>query len=268
MSAIVGIIGYGYVGRATAHMCKSEIVYINDINPSIEDTPITPMSDLVNNANIIFICVPTPMRLDKSCDTSIVDSVINQVRELKNHANIVVRSTVPIGFCKSRGVSFFPEFLTERNWLMDVISCTNWLLGTNDMYIANTIQRILTRAVEFESIHFDNLRVGTPNEIEMVKYVRNAFLATKVAFFNEVEMFCTHENLDWDAIRRMIILDSRIGESHTCVPGHGGTFGFGGTCLPKDTASLMYQMEKCGVEPVLLRSVMDRNTRIDRNRST
>jgi UDPglucose 6-dehydrogenase len=101
-------------------------------------------------------------------------------------------------------------------------------------------------------------------EAEMVKYFRNTYLSVKVSFCNEMEEFCRHQGIDYGAVRLAATLDSRIGSSHSIVPGHDGKRGFGGTCFPKDTNALLYEMNKIGMKSYVLRGALERNQEVDR----
>ena len=104
----------------------------------------------------------------------------------------------------------------------------------------------------------------SPSEAEMVKYVRNTFLATKISFFNEIYNFCGASNVSYETIIRQVSSDRRIGGSHTRVPGPDGKRGFGGTCLPKDANSLQQQFIQKNVDCPILAAVVRRNEEIDR----
>ena len=82
---------------------------------------------------------------------------------------------------------------------------------------------------------------------EMIKLFRNCFLATKVAFCNEIHQFCSLQNVNYENVRKLATLDERITPSHSFVPGKDGHFGFGGTCFPKDISNLRHEMNKKGM---------------------
>ena len=180
-----GIIGNGFVGRAT-QMFSSEqweaVVY--DIDPKLCVPKGTELSDL-KECSVVFICVPTPEALDGTCDTSIVDRCITSLKEI-GVSEIIVRSTVPVGYCESKKVNFLPEFLTERNWQQDVKNTKYWILGkvNYNPKILDIFQNILKHSGLNGTITICNT-----TEAEMVKYTRNTFLATKVSFFNEIFKF-------------------------------------------------------------------------------
>jgi UDPglucose 6-dehydrogenase len=282
----IGIIGGGFVGSATYLFNTSTQMYslkpgINtcicyDLDPAKCIPENTQFSDL-RNTDVIFICVPTPMNTDGSCYTGIVEKVINQIRKefdydlsspSENQPHIVVRSTVPVGFCERMGVHFMPEFLTEKNWKNDFYNCDNWIIGLNK-YIPGwkkfeeLMINLLSNAEHNENIKTDLKTFMNTSEAEMVKYFRNCFLATKVAFANEMYRFCEKLNLNYNLIKNAVIYDKRIGHTHLDVPGYDGKFGFNGTCLPKDCNSLKFQFDNKNIECPVLTSVINRNEIID-----
>lgn len=264
----IGIIGGGFVGKATSGFKNSKNnVYIYDLQPELCSPPETTMDDIYN-CSIVFICVPTPMSEDGSCHVNIVENV---VKDLKNNnvPHIVIRSTVPVHLSKNLGVHFMPEFLTEKSWKSDFANCSSWVIGTNPNVPNNSkFQRIMIDIIKTcyqeDIIVSPNTVFLTTSEAELVKYVRNCFLSTKVAFCNEIFRFCDKTDIDYETIRYAFSIDPRIGESHTAVPGHDGKFGFGGTCFPKDTSSLLYQFKNHEVEAPVLNAVQYRNLNIDR----
>ena len=208
------------------------------------------------------------MNKDGSCNASIVSSVVN---ELKSHGmppkNIVVRSTVPVGFCEEHEVSFMPEFLTEANWEGDFKDCDWRIVGLQDPMCHNTqqkYQKLFTTARKHgktnKEILWDTFCFCKTSEAEAAKLARNCFLATKVSFFNEVEEFCRKQKIDYKMVAALTSHDKRIGDSHTLVPGNDGKRGFGGTCFPKDVNSMISQMDGS----IILKAVAERNGNVDR----
>jgi UDPglucose 6-dehydrogenase len=108
------------------------------------------------------------------------------------------------------------------------------------------------------------LSIVNTSTAESIKYFRNCFLSTKVSFCNEFESFCKAKGVDYDIVSGYATNDPRIGSSHSSVPGHDGKRGFGGTCFPKDMASLEFQMKESGVESKIISGANDRNNNIDR----
>ena len=116
---IIGIIGNGFVGKATKHLaCKNIKLLVYDINPSLCEPKNTKLEDL-QKCDIIFVSVPTPMKKNGECYLGIVESVVNEINnKIKNPPFIVIRSTVPPGTSDKFGCYFMPEFLTEKIILM------------------------------------------------------------------------------------------------------------------------------------------------------
>lgn len=276
----IGIVGYGYVGKATSVLgCKGESVQggqvqvlVHDINPvtsffGLNSEYTENISDL-SNCNLIFVCVPTPANEDGSCCTKIVEDVIAKLKTEAEGVPIVVRSTVPVGFCQEHGVNFMPEFLTEKNWKNDFRDNQDWVVGAFDNENVNFKE--LIRNV-FKVAHKEKRLTKAPiihfvhtNAAELCKYGRNCFLATKVSFFNELNGFCEAKSVNYDIVKELICLDERVGESHTGVPGHDGKYGFGGTCFPKDMNSLYAQMEEAGAKSFVVDGAIMRNLHLDR----
>ena len=101
---------------------------------------------------------------------------------------------------------------------------------------------------------------------EMVKYLTNSFLATKVSFANEIYQVCEKLNIDYDKVVEYATLDDRLGKSHWNVPGPDGDFGFGGHCLPKDLSALIYLAMNLDTETNVLNAVEETNDVVRTNR--
>jgi nucleotide sugar dehydrogenase len=265
----IGIVGYGYVGKSTHSLIPSNCeVMIYDIEPEICVPKNTTIKDLVK-CDVIFVSVPTPMNKDGSCHTDIVNLVIKQLHK-ENIYNIIVRSTVPVGFCNENKCFFMPEFITEKNWKDDVKNTKDWIIGTkndipsNIIHLLEVLQNILNKSKEENKIKDSNLIIVQNEYAEIAKLTRNCILATKVAFLNEINKFCEKKDMKYNKVRELMILDSRIGESHTSVPGHDGEFGFGGTCFVKDIWSLKRLFKENKVESPVIDAVIHRNENIDR----
>ena len=265
----VGIVGNGTVGQATALLQGEEIsVSIYDILPE-KCVPEGTTLEQIAACDWVFVCLPTPIGFHGSCHTDFVKEVIASLREYNTQAHLVVRSTVPPGACRSFGVHHMPEFLREDHWESDFRDQNNWVVGVNDhlpsaQAFKKALQELFTRAKDSGVVKHDQLSFVKVEESELVKYARNAFLCTKVSFFNEMEGFCNRLGLDFESVRKNVCCDSRIGDSHSYVPGPDGERGFAGKCLMKDLSGLCLSMESYGVAPVMLRPILGRNIRKDR----
>lgn len=265
----IGIIGNGYVGKATQLLKCSLIdtMYVYDIIPE-KCIPIGMPFEKLSECDLIFISLPTPMTSEGVCHTDIISGCVNNLRRIINSdkTSIVLRSTVPPGTSENLGVYFMPEFLTERNWQHDFISCKNWIFGCDlsDTIFREKITRLFNQAHLEGTLKHNNLHFTTRREAELAKYVRNSFLALKVSFFNEIAQYADINNINFEEVRRLSTLDDRIGPSHSYVPGVDGMRGYGGTCLPKDTHCLLHEMLQCGMVSFIMQAMINRNELVDR----
>ena len=260
----IGIVGQGYVGTAVKEIF-SKHYDVETYDLDIDKCSVDYLEDIVELTNIIFICVPTPMRKDGSCDTSIVEAVVKDINDMVVSRNVsgrivAIKSTIPPGTtnrlnkeCKNISVIFNPEFLTEANFIDDFKNQNRIIVGGQRP--ASTILR------QVYSLVFPDAKVIKTGSktAEMVKYFTNTFLATKVSFANEMKMLCDEIDIDYDKVVEYSIYDNRLGKSHWAVPGPDGKDGFGGSCFPKDIRALIYLMESLGVENNVLSGVWDTN---------
>jgi UDPglucose 6-dehydrogenase len=262
----IGVIGNGFVGKATSNFSNSLVsLNIYDIDPS-KCVPENTTLETIARCDLVFICVPTPMSSDGACSTKIVTSVVRDLKRLGD-CFIIVRSTVPIGFCALEKVMFMPEFLTEANFEQDFYSNPLWIVGVDDTseIFRRKIQMLLDTAQAENKIVSNDVRFVTTREAEAIKYFRNCFLAVKVSFCNEFYTLCQHHEIDYSVIAAVGAGDQRIGQSHTRVPGPDGLRGFGGTCFPKDMASLIHQFKLTDRPSPLLIAAQMRNNSYDRS---
>jgi UDPglucose 6-dehydrogenase len=265
---IIGIIGNGFVGKATFQLkCKDIDILAYDIDPAA-CVPEGLSIDRMNECEIIFVSVPTPMSKNGSCHLNIIHSVLNDLKKINYNGQVILRSTVPVGTSDSLNVCFMPEFLTEKNFINDFITNPEWIFGLLDTPESGIVKKKLTTlfdlAHENGKIDSNNLHFLTNKEAEMIKMFRNCFLATKVSFCNEVAQFCEKKGVDYSVVRNLATIDKRIGGGHSAVPGHDGKKGYGGTCFPKDTSSLRYEMSQSGMNPYVMNAIIERNDNVDR----
>lgn len=267
----IGVIGNGFVGKATQIFARS--AYIKKLVYDVDPTKCEPLGltlqQCVDECDLIFVCVPTPMNLQTGkCDTSIVEKVVRQIQDLQYKGGIVVRSTVPPGTCERLEVCHMPEYLTEKNWEQDFINTQIWEFGVptspNSYGFANELKLILQHAMINGFINSDQIVVKDSRVTETAKYMRNSMLAVRVGVCNEFETYCRAIGINYDDVRELVTSDPRIGGSHTMVPGHDGKRGFGGTCLPKDMRAISMEMMLNGVQPMILQACLARNELVDR----
>ena len=266
----IGIIGNGFVGKATNQLkCNDIDILAYDINPELCNPKGLVLNDL-NVCEIIFISVPTPMNKDGSCHLNIVKNVLKEIENINYDGFVVLRSTVPVGTSDELKCYFMPEFLTEKNFINDFINNKDWIFGVlglsneKDILFEETIRKLFDLAVTNNCVKYNSLYFLKNKEAEMIKMFRNCYLSTKVSFCNEMYEYCNKINVNYENVRKVAANDERILHSHTNVPGHDGKNGFGGTCFPKDTSSLKYEMNKVGMRPYVLEAIIERNEKVDR----
>ena len=266
----IGIIGQGYVG--TAIKSGFEKYYELETYDKFSTSKSTVnLHDLVLLSDVIFVCVPTPMNVDGSCHIGIVEEVISEVNEIsissESNPIVVLKSTVPPGTtdrlnkkCKGINIIFNPEFLTEANFIEDFKNQTRIILGGTRKG-TNVLRQVYSKV--FPTAHI--IKTGSITA-EMVKYMTNAYLATKVSFCNEIKQICDKLEIDYDKVVEYAILDERLGKTHLGVPGPDGDCGFGGHCLPKDINALISVAREFGIEPEVLEAVVETNDKVRKNR--
>ena len=259
----IGIIGQGFVGTAIKEGMQHALTVDTYDKFKSEASTCNNVEELCKKTKIIFVCLPTPMRPDGSCDLSIVESTIEEIDKHSNFHIAVIKSTIPPGTTerlnrtfKNVSVVFSPEFLTEANFLDDFKNQNRIIIGGPRP--ATTIVKNMFRKV-FQEVTI--VKTGS-NTAETVKYFTNCFLATKVSFANEMKQICDEVNVDYDKVVEYGLYDKRIGRTHLSTPGPDGRSGFGGSCFPKDLNALIHVAKDNGVEPTVLQAVWEKNLEV------
>ena len=252
----VGIVGNGFVGNAVYQNLRDKVkCKVFDVD---KNRCLSPLEEVIQQ-DFIFVCLPTPMRMDGSCDLSILDKFFE---DLPDHltGTFVIKSTVPVGTTKKyterHNVIHNPEFLTARNAVEDY--------GKAERNVVGGDNELCTDFVSFFEACFPKIPsvMVSSDESEAIKYFSNVFLAYKVAYFNKIFDFCKATGMNYTKVRQGVTADHRIGKSHTQVPGIDNDRGFGGTCFPKDINSLIVQMESNDVNADMLKEVWKYNEQI------
>lgn len=293
----IAVAGTGYVGLSIATLLAQhhQVVAVDVIPEKVDkiNNRISPIQDeyiekylaekelnltatldgtsAYKNADFVVIAAPTNYDPVKNYfDTSHVEEVIDLVLEVNPDAVMVIKSTIPVGYCRSLYVKyaekfrntpaltgkkfnllFSPEFLRESKALYDNLYPSRIIVGfpkfidgrdeENEAIKAIAGEHLEEKAKEFAALlqegaikeNIDTLFMGL-KEAEAVKLFANTYLALRVSYFNELDTYAEVKGLDTQAIIQGICLDPRIGTHY-----NNPSFGYGGYCLPKDTKQLL-----------------------------
>ena len=261
----IGIIGQGFVGTAVNEgLAKFYNIETYDI---AKDSICKSIDELAIKSDVIFVCLPTPMKKNGECYLGILEEVINDLNTTNKCKIIVIKSTIPPGTTEKWNkvydnidIIFNPEFLTEANSIEDFKNQNRIIIG-GPRPSSTKVARLFRKAFPKVPI----IKTGSTHA-EMVKYVTNCFLATKVSFANEMFKMCNELDIDYDKVIEYAKFDERLGYSHWAVPGPDGDFGFGGHCFPKDMNALIYLGDRLGVDLKTLKSALETNDKVRTNR--
>ncbi|MCK4441685.1 MAG: UDP-glucose/GDP-mannose dehydrogenase family protein, partial [Sulfurovaceae bacterium] len=228
----------------------------------------TNIKDALDNSNICFIAVGTPMGEDGSADLQYVLTVAKSIgQNMKHHMFVVDKSTVPVGTADKVGETIQneldkrksdlifdiisnPEFLKEGDAISDFMKPDRVVVGANSQEAIDIMRELYA---PFTRSH-DRFISMDIRSAEMTKYTANAMLATKISFMNEISNICERVGADINQVRHGIGSDSRIGYSFI-YPGCG----YGGSCFPKDVQALAKTAKDYGYTPKILDAVEDVN---------
>lgn len=254
----IGIVGYGYVGKAFDEFFK------RGYETEIYDEPLKiGTKDKINECELAVVCVPTNMKEDKSADISIVEDVISWI----NTPLILIKSAIPpkttnnliLKYKKQICVS--PEYLGEGKYFVPYWKYPHptkeeyhdfLIVGGNEPYrtqIIDILLKIFGPSVKV-------LKTSTI-EAEIIKYMENSWGATKVTFANEFYEICKAFGADYQIVREGFLMDGRTERMHTMIREEAR--GFGGKCFPKDINGIVFASEKAGYSPELLKQVIKSN---------
>jgi UDPglucose 6-dehydrogenase len=258
----IGIVGHGYVGRATVH-ALSPVATARYADPAVRGA--VPLTELVAWADALFVCVPTPQAADGRADLSVVHAVMAELVSSAARGPVVLKSTVPPGTTARLAreyrlpMVFHPEFLRERHHLADAENPKRVVLGWTEACVeahrSGLRQLFSKRFPMVPLVELDSTGA------ELLKYASNALFGVKVSFANEMSELADRLGVAWEPLREALLLDPRIGDGHLQVPGPDGQRGFGGHCLPKDMSALRALAEQLEVPLDVVAAALSANQR-------
>jgi len=259
MNYQIGIIGFGIVGQAVEYGFRGEDIHIYDKFKNY-----LTLREVCEKAEFIFVSVPTPIMEDESgIDLSIVEEVVGEIaKEVKGTDKIVIlKSTIVPGTTEAFekkypdvNFCFNPEFLTEANFLEDFVKSDRCVIGSSNDLVSR-------RVISLYKKHFPHMPMfqTDPTTAEMVKYMANCYLASKVIFANEMFDICEKLGIKYEEVKKLVVADHRIFDSHLDIT---TTRGFGGKCFPKDLLALRAKAREKGVDTSFLDTVWAKNLKI------
>ena len=273
----IGLVGKGFVGNAVHEGMKHafdvrwfDIAYTSPQSRQQCST----LEELVKSIDgPIFICLPTPMNADGSCDTSIVENTVSKINDVVEECNydkrvprgtpgpvLIIKSTVVPGTTEILNFRyeyvqcvFNPEFLRENTSVEDFKNQDHIIIGGPHKAVG-AVKKMYQVAYPGVSTTKTSSTIA-----ETIKYFTNCFLAVKLSFANEIYQICTKLSIDYDKVVEYATIDKRLGTSHWAVPGWDGKMGWGHKCFPKDLNALIALAHKLRVHPTVMEAAWKKN---------
>lgn len=256
----IGIVGYGYVGRGIQKIFPDACIYDKNKNISCVNRS---TKLIINECNLAIICVPTPSNDDGSCNISIVEESIKWIEsEL-----ILIKSTIAPGTTKmlekkyNKNICFSPEYMGESEYYTPIHKYPDPKNPLrHDFMIIGGKKEIANKIIDIFKIKMgpDAQYYSTDSKTaELCKYMENSWGSMKISFCNEFYNIAQKLDIDYNELRELWLLDSRINRNHTLV--FSENRGFGGKCFPKDLSAIINLCKIIKYEGNILKSIYEFN---------
>jgi UDPglucose 6-dehydrogenase len=246
----ITIAGYGFVGRAHAEIMQHRhLITVSD--PAFAEYN----QGIPVDTTALIICVSTPPHASGACNVNNVYDVISQTRSdipilIKSTISLEGWNTIRESFPHHR-LAFSPEFLVAKTATEDFRNTKHLYFGGDDTAFWHCVFEVVFKDFTSSTASVESLIVA--------KYMRNSFLATKVAFFNQIYDLCEAYGIDYEQTAAVVGADPRIGMSHTIVTPDRG---FGGHCFPKDTSAIVKTAQRNNVELSIIEEAIKYNNAV------
>jgi len=251
---MIVIAGYGYVGKAF-HEAFKEIYDCEIVDPAINENKLENFEP-----THVICCVSTPQGEDGSC---YMENVYDVVSKTDKSVPILIKSTISIEGWRElkerfpeHSITFSPEFLRAKTAVKDFLNQKHIYLSKEGHSWTEFFKKRFPTAIY-------SVRKSA-QELILAKYFRNSFLATKVAFFNQIYDLAGKMGLNYELIKEVVIEDDRIGHSHTDITEERG---FGGHCFPKDTMAITETAKKHDSRLTLIEEAIKYNNEIRKDKT-
>ncbi|MBU1038952.1 hypothetical protein KKC17_01825 [Patescibacteria group bacterium] len=250
----IGIVGYGFVGKAIKKLFSEALIY----DPALPEESSSQAE--INSCQVVFVCVPTNSLADGGCDTSIVEETIAWLES----DLIIIRSTVKPGTTQklidkypNKKIIFQPEYIGETvaHPLADESKKTFLILGGAKDNCAKAVEL-------YQSVYNSGVKIMflSATEAEIAKYMTNTAVANMVTLVNEYYNICQVFGADWHMVREAWLMDPRMSRYHTFV--YPDKPGFSGKCLPKDLEAIAKAAKDLGYQAGFVEDILKNNDRL------
>ncbi len=247
------ISGYGYVGRATKLVALQNNIKLTDID--INDPYQSMSATNWQHAKYHYVCTPTPLSNSNLHDVSSVIDALSVANAAGFSGITVIRSTMsPLDYDMlntADNTIVWPEFLRKSSWNTDALNPLMSIVGGND------VSEFMLDHCKLPMQHIGDARTAC-----MAKLAINSYLAARTVILHDIRKTCDALQINWNGVKTTLDSDPRLGKGYWEQPGPDGEYGFGGGCLPKDTAAMSTLISNNGITDSYATWAIAKNTKI------